>query len=111
MLIIVGLRIKSVDNGWIALREGVDRLPLAKNDERGIQADIIRLAPNHVDLAHTHDDFEWVYILEGQFTDDVGVHKAGDFVINSTESIHQPRTGPDGCTLLIVWTGSVTHKN
>ena len=98
-----------MDGDWIRLREGVERFPLTKDEKRGIQADLIRIAPDHVDRAHTHDGFEWVYIIEGGFTDDAGTHKAGDFIINSTEGIHQPKTGPDGCKLIIFWTGSVTE--
>ena len=81
---------------------------MAVNGEKGVQADLIRLEPDFSDRPHTHDGFEWVYVLEGSFTDDAGVHKAGDFIVNSTEGVHQPKTGSDGCVLLIVWTGSVT---
>ncbi len=93
---------------WVRLREGVWRRPLAVNGEKGVQADLIRLASDFVDRPHVHDGFEWVYVLEGSFTDQAGEHKAGDFVVNTTEGVHQPRTGPDGCLLFIVWTGSVT---
>ena len=98
-----------MDGEWIRLRDGVDRMPLAKNTQKGIQADIIRLAPGHHDRPHIHDDFEWLYILEGEFTDERGIHKAGEFVINSTEGQHVSVAGPIGCKLLIVWTGSVTE--
>ena len=93
---------------WIPIREGVFRKSLAEDSGRGIQMDLIRLDPNFVDQGHLHDDFEWVYVLEGGFTDDAGVHKAGDFVLNTTEGVHKPSTGDDGCLLLIVWTGSVS---
>ena len=73
--------------------------------------DLIRLEPDFVDRPHRHDGFEWVYVLDGGFSDDKGVHRKGDFVVNSTEGVHQPRTGPEGCLLLIVWTGSVTEVN
>jgi anti-sigma factor ChrR (cupin superfamily) len=97
-----------MDSDFIRVREGIDRLPLAVNPELGIQADIMRIAPDFTDIAHTHNGFEWVYILEGSLEDDRGVHKKGDFIINTTEGIHQPKTGKEGCTLLIVWTGSVS---
>jgi anti-sigma factor ChrR (cupin superfamily) len=97
------------DSGWLPLRPGIERRPLAKDTARGIQADLIRIEPNLTDRPHTHDGFEWVYLLEGGFTDQSGTHKAGDFLINTTEGVHQLTSGPDGCTLFIVWTGSVTE--
>jgi anti-sigma factor ChrR (cupin superfamily) len=95
-------------DGWVALRPGIERKPLAADPKKGLQADMMRIAPNFTDRPHTHDGFEWVYILEGEMTDQAGVHRKGDFLINTTEGIHQPSTGRDGCTLLIVWTGSVS---
>jgi anti-sigma factor ChrR (cupin superfamily) len=95
--------------GWTPVRPGIERKPLAADKNLGIQADLMRIQPNFVDREHTHDGFEWVYILEGEMTDQKGTHKSGDFLINTTEGIHQPSTGKDGCTLLIVWTGSVTE--
>lgn len=90
------------------LREGIERKSLAVDAGRGIQADLIRIAPNFTDPPHLHDDFEWVYILEGGFTDQKGEHVAGDFLVNDTEEAHHVKTGEDGCLLLIFWTGSVT---
>ena len=91
------------------LREGVWRKPLAVDEEKGFQADLIRIEPNFVDRPHMHDGFEWVYVLDGELRDDKGVHRKGDFVVNSTEGVHRPSTGEAGCLLLIVWTGSVSE--
>ena len=78
------------------------------DDERGIQVDLIRIEPDLTDKPHIHDGSEWVYVLEGSFTDQKGAHRKGDFIVNTTEGIHQVSTGKDGCLLLIVWCGSVT---
>jgi anti-sigma factor ChrR (cupin superfamily) len=96
-------------SGWLQLREGMQRKPLAADGERNIQMDLIKIKPNLVDRPHVHDDFEWVYVLEGSFTDARGVHKKGDFIVNTTEGIHQVSTGDDGCLLLILWSGSVSE--
>jgi len=93
--------------GWVPVRNGIERKALAKDPEKGLQADLMRIKPNFVDRPHTHDGFEWVYVLEGELSDDKGVHRKGDFLVNTTVGVHQPRTGPEGCTLLIVWCGSV----
>ncbi len=94
---------------WVELRPGIFRKPLAKNQDRGIQIDYMRIAPNMTDMAHTHDDFEWVYVIKGSFQDQAGIHRKGDFVVNSTEGVHQVSTGDEGCLLIIVWVGSVTN--
>jgi anti-sigma factor ChrR (cupin superfamily) len=96
-----------VAEGWTKLRPGVDRKPLSKDTTRKIQFDMLRIKPNLTDKPHIHNDFEWVYVLEGSFNDQTGFHKKGDFIINTTEGIHQITTTDEGCLLLIVWTGSV----
>jgi anti-sigma factor ChrR (cupin superfamily) len=96
------------EGGWLPVRPGIERKPLAAEKGRGIQADLMRIRPDFTDRPHTHDGFEWVYVLEGGFTDQKGAHKKGDFIVNSTEGVHQVTTGGEGCILLIVWTGSVS---
>ncbi|MFC2162681.1 cupin domain-containing protein [Candidatus Altiarchaeota archaeon] len=93
--------------GWVQLRQGIWRKPLARDEEKGVQADYIRVEPDFSDHPHFHQGLEWVYIIEGGFTDQAGRHVAGDFLINSMDGEHQVSTGPDGCLLLIFWTGSV----
>jgi len=93
--------------GFFRLREGVWRKPLAESLGWGLQADLIRLDPNLVDRAHIHGDVEWVYVLEGSFSDGRGLHVKGDFVENSVEDVHQVRTGDEGALLFIVWCGKV----
>lgn len=94
---------------WRILREGIQIKSLAKDPERGIQIDIIKLAPSLDDPPHWHNGFEWVYILEGSMEDDKGLHKKGDFLSNYKDQKHKVRT-EEGCTALIVWTGSVRNK-
>ncbi|MBD3388415.1 MAG: hypothetical protein GF416_05030 [Candidatus Altiarchaeales archaeon] len=95
--------------GWVELRPGVMRRPLAVNEGWGLQADLIRIGGGVTDRPHTHDDIEWVYVLEGSFEDQAGMHVKGDFVVNSSEGVHQVTTGPGGCLLFIVWSGSVSE--
>ncbi|MCR4335842.1 MAG: cupin domain-containing protein [archaeon] len=92
-----------------SLRKGIQIKSLAKSSEKGLQMDILKIEPNWVDQGHFHNDFEWVYILEGSMQDEKGLHKKGDFLINTTERIHKP-SSKDGCQLLIVWSGKVTHE-
>jgi anti-sigma factor ChrR (cupin superfamily) len=95
---------------WEELRNGIQIKHLAKDEDRNIQMDILKIAPGLNDPPHWHDDWEWVYILEGDLMDDKGVHKAGDFLINGKDVKHQP-TSENGCKLVIVWCGSVRHQS
>jgi anti-sigma factor ChrR (cupin superfamily) len=97
-----------MDN-YVELREGIQRKPLARDEERNIQIDILKINAGFDDSPHWHDDWEWVYILEGSLEDEKGIHRKGDFLINEKDVRHQPKS-KDGCTLLIVWSGSVRHK-
>lgn len=85
------------------------RKSLAKDPKRKLQMDILRIEPDFVDVPHWHDDFEWVYILEGSLEDEKGLHKKGDFIINDKDARHRP-TSRDGCTAIIMWCGSVRQK-
>ena len=82
---------------------------LAKDSEKGIQMDLLKLAPNFSDVGHFHESWEWVYILEGSMEDHKGKHVKGDFLLNDTETLHQP-SSKEGCLLLIVWCGSVSKE-
>ena len=94
---------------WEELREGILIKRLAKDPERNLQADLIKLQPNFNDVPHYHNDFEWVYVLEGSFEDEKGRHVKGDFLINDKEVMHKP-SSKEGCLLLIVWCGSVRKE-
>jgi anti-sigma factor ChrR (cupin superfamily) len=94
---------------WIKVRNGVSRKPLARDEARNLQMDIIKLEPGFDDMPHWHDDYEWVYVLEGTIEDEKGIHKAGDFLINDPVNVHKPKS-KDGCKLICVWCGSVRDK-
>lgn len=94
---------------FIKLRDGIERKPLARDEARNIQMDILKIEPGFDDSPHWHDDWEWVYVLEGSLVDEKGTHTAGDFLINEKDAKHQPKS-PDGCKLICVWCGSVRHQ-
>ncbi len=95
-----------IPEGFKKIRDKVWRKPLARDDNRKVQIDILRIEPGLVDPPHWHDDWEWVYILEGSLEDEKGIHRKGDFVVNGKDTRHEPRS-KEGCTAVIVWCGSV----
>ena len=94
---------------WEQLRDGIQRKALARDEPRNLQFDILKIEPGFADPPHWHDDWEWVYILEGSLEDEKGIHRKGDFLINQKDAKHQP-TSKEGCTLICVWCGSVRHE-
>ena len=95
---------------WEKLREMVYIKRLARDDKRDFQIDIIKLAPNTVYSSHQHEDAEWVYILKGEFSDEFGRFKEGDFKINPKDSWHSIKTGKSGCELLVCWCGRLKKQ-
>ncbi len=59
-----------------------------------------KLAPGARIPAHTHEDLEQTYVLEGSLLDDEGECTAGNFVIRAKGSRHSP-TAPKGCTMIV----------
>lgn len=51
---------------------------------------------------HTHLGQEFVYVIEGSFSDQISEYSTGDFACFSQEDHHSPKTDdPDGCLLLV----------
>ncbi|GLS84617.1 ChrR family anti-sigma-E factor [Paraferrimonas haliotis] len=58
---------------------------------------------------HTHTGVEITLVLDGEFEDENGVYKAGDFVIQSGEHTHTPRTKPGQDCLCLTLLQSPLH--
>src|SRR3990167_2049176 len=94
---------------WKELREGIKIKALAQDPKLGLQMDILNVPAGFADSGHYHGDWEWVYVLEGSIEDEKGLHRKGDFFINSAGVLHKPFS-EEWCKLLIVWSGKVTHE-
>lgn len=94
--------------GWRKLREKVLVKYLARDDKRGLQFDIIKLEAYTTYPEHKHADFEWVYVLKGDFSDESGNFHKGEFKINPKNSKHSITTGKNGCELLVCWCGRLS---
>lgn len=98
-----------LESEWKKVREGVHAKNLAKDSEKNIQMDLMKINPGFNDPTHYHDDWEWVYILEGSLEDSRGKHVKGEFVVNTKDSEHKP-SSKEGCTIIIVWCGTVRKE-
>ncbi|MXR68439.1 transcriptional regulator [Shewanella sp. JBTF-M18] len=66
----------------------------------------LRMSLLHIDKGgsvpcHTHKGFEITLLLQGSFTDEMGVYRKGDFVWLDGQHTHQPVT-EEGCVCLTV---------
>jgi anti-sigma factor ChrR (cupin superfamily) len=83
------------------LRPGVEMHVLHEAQEGGRVA-ILRYAPGAEVPAHRHDGYEYIYVLEGEQSDERGSYSAGSYVINEPGVTHRV-VSKHGCTVLIHW--------
>ncbi|MDO7837179.1 cupin domain-containing protein [Sphingobium sp. HBC34] len=87
---------------WVASPSGgVERRMLDRvGGEVARATTIVRFAPGSAFPAHSHDGGEEYFVLEGDFVDEEGSHKAGTYVRNPPGSRHAP-LAPKGATIFV----------
>ncbi len=61
------------------------------------------LGPNAKVPEHTHKGNEITLVIDGEFKDQYGLYKEGDFIVRSGEHIHSPQTvSENGCLIFTV---------
>jgi len=63
---------------------------------------LLRYAPGAEVPAHRHEGYEFIYVLEGEQSDERGSYSAGSFVINEPGVSHRV-VSVGGCVVLIHW--------
>ena len=80
---------------------GVDRLMLDRiGDEIARATSFVRFAPGSAFPHHRHGGGEEIYVIDGAFEDENGVHGAGAYLRDPDGSAHTPFS-PTGCTLFV----------
>ncbi len=76
---------------------------LYEDDERGERTWLMRIDPGAYSSPHSHEDFEQVYVMEGDFHDEDRLVKAGEFCARSPGAVHS--AGSDnGALMLVIYT-------
>jgi len=83
------------------LREGVEIHVLHEAPD-GAKVAILRYRPGAHVPAHRHEGYEYIYVLEGEQSDERGSYSAGSFVINEPGVSHRVQS-KTGCVVLIIW--------
>jgi len=92
--------VRGQDQPWIKLPiPGVEMRPLI-----GEKTFMVRMQPGAVFPKHDHPQAEQCYVIEGSITDSDGLTlHAGDFVVMSSGTEHNPIRSANGCTLFIAY--------
>ncbi|AZV94444.1 cupin domain-containing protein [Kerstersia gyiorum] len=78
---------------------GVDMKVLVQDEETGLLTALFRWQPGSVLALHEHVEVEQSYVLEGEFEDEDGVYRAGNFVWRPKGHRHVARS-PKGALVL-----------
>jgi putative transcriptional regulator len=89
---------------WRHARGGARTRRLRANTERGLH--VLEMPPGCAVPPHSHAGVEITLVLEGAYSDALGVHRKGDIAIVADERlVHSPTAGPEGCVCLVLTEG------
>ncbi len=88
-----------------ALQVGVD-IHVLHEAADGARVALLRYQPGASVPAHRHQGFEYIYVLQGEQSDERGSYSAGSFVVNEPDTVHGV-SSPLGCVVLIIWSRPV----
>jgi anti-sigma factor ChrR (cupin superfamily) len=83
------------------LRDGVEIHVLHEAPDSSRVA-ILRYRPGAEVPPHRHEGYEYIYVLEGEQSDERGSYGAGSFVVNEPGLSHRV-SSKTGCVVLIIW--------
>jgi anti-sigma factor ChrR (cupin superfamily) len=86
---------------FATLRPGVEIHVLHEAPD-GARAAILRYAAGAEVPPHRHEGLEYIYVLEGEQSDEKGTYGAGSFVVNEPGGSHRV-SSRSGCVVLIIW--------
>ena len=64
-------------------------------DDNGLKVELLRIRPGGASPRHTHLGDELTMVLQGSFSDEVGVYHAGDFMACDQSDTHTPVASVD----------------
>jgi len=94
---------RTLNNMAIDGFSGFGKISRAKIDlgEGEVHSHLLYMAPKGEVPKHTHEGFELTLLLEGEFSDDAGDYKPGDFILLDGKHNHQPYS-ENGCLCMTV---------
>lgn len=81
---------------------GFDIVTLFQNRTTGESTVLMKVAPGAVADVHAHDMLEEIYVLEGEFSDQMQRYAKGQYCIREAGAPHTAAS-PTGCLVLLVY--------
>ena len=72
------------------------------DDPAGYRTMLLKVATGPLGELHAHDTIEQIYVLEGDFFDDMAQYGPGDFLVRMPGAQHRAGSR-NGCTMFIVY--------
>jgi len=91
--------------------EGISIKVLYEEPSKGEMTCLLKWAPGARLPIHKHTDIEQTWVLEGSFSDDAGVARAGEFVWRAAGSVHEARSDEGAVILAIFRKPNVFQKS
>jgi len=88
---------------WKKVTPWIEKAEVPLEDQE-FEIELLKFAPNAKIPKHTHEGEEITVVLEGDFKDDQGVYKEGEFIVQDQTNEHEPVAGEHGCICLAITT-------
>ena len=76
--------------------------PLLADGAGGARTELMRIDPGAYAGAHSHDQLEEIYVLEGEFSDEERTYRPSDYCVRAVGAVHVA-SSKTGCTVLLVY--------
>jgi anti-sigma factor ChrR (cupin superfamily) len=81
---------------------GFDLVTLFENPSNGESTALMRVEPGASTGSHSHDLFEEIYVLDGDFSDEERTYLRGQYCVRSPGTLHTAAS-EHGCVLLLIY--------
>jgi anti-sigma factor ChrR (cupin superfamily) len=81
---------------------GFDIVTLFENPSTGESTILMRVEPGASTGSHSHDLFEEIYVLDGEFSDEERTYLRGQYCVRSPGTLHTAASAP-GCVVMLIY--------
>jgi anti-sigma factor ChrR (cupin superfamily) len=81
---------------------GFDIVTLFENPSTGESTALMRVEPGARAGSHSHDFFEEIYVLDGEFSDEERTYLRGQYCVRSPGTLHTAAS-EQGCVVMLIY--------
>lgn len=86
-------------------RTGASIRILCEQESPYFKSALVRFHAGSQAALHEHQGVEYIYVIEGEFEDEMGVHRSGELLLYPPGSRHAWKSEA-GAVMYVVWTGA-----